>query len=228
MVRGLEILRNARKRLLSFESQSPRLQPSDYERLLQRHQEKFRADMASAAKHFRDGEVDYERWVMDSRGIIQERVADGYRIGLARDQKIKPSAVRLGRADRVAIMKAAQEQQVYFAKFAAHVERQMKDGRPLTVALDARASLYGGGMRSAAVSARLSASSLVQFKWLRHKSDSCSTCLSHEGQIRKASGWREHGVWPSHGTRCDGHCGCTLEPVSTTLGEMKRLSEVMA
>ena len=206
---------NERLRKHGFNVLSETLQfarPFDYAAKLEKMTAEYRDKMADLAERLRNKEIEFGKWSYDSRVHILRYTQDGYRLGVAEALGIPPSKVKLTQEQRREANAAVAEQYKYFAEFAKDVKARQKAG-DLTTYVDSRSNLYGGSLKSAFQRARLKEQGEKQLRWKRHKSDSCPTCLENEGKVKKASEWYGGAVWPSHGTKCDGNCGCNLDAV---------------
>lgn len=184
--------------------------PYDYEGKIQERQTQFRADMRDLAQQLREGQISQAAWQQRSREKILVNTLDGYRLGVAQTQGLPPSKVKLTPTQRKQANEAIGEQYKYFAEFGKTVKGKLDAGDELTSAIDARANLYGGSVRSASSQAQLDEQGEKKLRWVRNKNDSCETCLGNEGKVKTAKEWKEGGVWPSRGTKCNGQCGCSL------------------
>ena len=185
--------------------------PYPYERKVAERVADFQGKMRGLAEKMRSGDLSYKDWVYRSRLAISGHVLDGAVLGAARSQGVAPSKVKMTVGDRRGMLQATTEQWRYFNKFAATVTAAKAAGTELTSAVDARAELYGGAIRGAYNSVYLAASAeQLPLRWVRHAMDSCATCIANEGRVATPAEWEGGGVWPAHGTLCDGRCRCEL------------------
>lgn len=188
--------------------------PSYYVDLIDQARTRSEGRMADLTRQFREGRLKYNDWVERAKKEIQDGVRIGHQLGVAQAQgRYPPWSVVLTPAQRMDADRMIGEQLRYFLDFRGTIREQMAQGKAFTTALDARAKLYAGAVRSASEEARLRTVPTARLRWTRHKDDSCPTCVGNAGQVKTASEWTAGGVWPAHGTQCDGHCGCSLHPV---------------
>lgn len=184
----------------------------DYEKAITKATDEFRGRMQNLAEQLREGSITHDAWVYRSKVEISGHVASGYRLGVAQAKGVAPSKVKLSNEQRTKMNEQVKSQYKYFNKFAKDVDGKLAAGEELTTAVDARARLYGGAVRSTAAHGQMNESGDRAMRWVRHKDDSCPTCLEMDGQVMSANAWLDGGVLPSSGTDCDGNCGCALQP----------------
>lgn len=186
--------------------------PYNYQAKLTTLTNEFRVEMRDLSAQFRAGEMARGGWSFASKAKIQRHTLDGYRLGLAEARGVAPSKIRLDVVNRKAASKLVAEQWNYFKDFDGKVKADVAAGKALTSAIDARAAKYGGAARSASEAAKIEERGETKLRWVRHKEDSCKTCLANEGRVKTGAAWDAGGVWPSHDVECDGNCGCELRP----------------
>ncbi len=184
--------------------------PYNYERTRQRLAEVLKGDMQGYAGRLRAGEILPDQWSSLSVERLRKASISGYRLGVAQARGIVPSKVKLTKEQRRGVVDVMRDQERYFGEFEAKVLSQWDVGEAFTTAVDARAGLYSGTVRSASMQAQAETLAGVPLQWVRHKQDSCETCLANEGKVRTGAAWQAGGVLPAHGTKCNGNCGCSL------------------
>lgn len=169
------------------------------------------AAMRDLARQYREGAIDHRAWVRQMTTGIGQATRLGYKLGLAQATGVDPWHYSTAR-ERAAADKLVGQQLDYFRRFEEQVRRDVRAGKTLTEALDSRAGMYSGAVASAFSETELREGAEQSLTWVRHKHDSCSTCLAMDGQTKARSEWVAGGVWPAHGTQCLSRCGCTLSP----------------
>ena len=187
--------------------------PYDYEGKRQTYADKYRDEMGKWAEQLRTGQTNLDKWSKNSRALIIRYTMDGYSLGVAQAKGIPPSKVKLTQEERKAGLEAVREQLDYFKDFAAKVKADLAAGKALTTGLDARSRLYGGSLIGASHQARVASGGDMKLRWVRHKNDSCETCLGNENKVKTAKEWQAGGVLPGRNTACKGNCGCSLDEV---------------
>lgn len=185
----------------------------NYARKLEQHQMEYRERMRGLAQQLREGSMSHGQWKYRSQVEIARYTSDGYRLGKAQAQGLSPSKVKITAQDRKAIAKSVQSQYEYFAEFSKQTRAKLAAGEELTTYVDARAAKYGGSARSAMNEAYVAGQGETRLRWVRHKDDSCPTCLEQAGKVKTGREWAEGGILPSQNVQCDGMCGCELHVV---------------
>lgn len=201
--------KRATSELLSF------ARPYNYGKKLDEMAGALEDRLGQLAADLREGRIKQSQWSLDSRRAIIGHQGAAYELGIAQAKGIAPSKVKLTPDQRRQVIAGAEEQNKYWAKFGEKVKGQLADGRELTTALDARAKLYAGSVRSAVSKAKLDEQESKKMRWVRYPGDSCDTCLQHGGEVRTGKEWRELDVWPAHQVTCRGNCRCLLEEVKS-------------
>ena len=174
--------------------------------------ERYEKKMTSMAADLREGRIGYTAWEKSSRAEIETMVRASHKLGLAQARGIRaPGDMHLSEADRAAGNRQVKEQLKYFKGFRVDVRNDLKAGKTLTTALDNRAGMYGGAIKSVIIETNLTESrSAVKLRWVRTKEDSCDTCIGAEGREQTWAEWQAEDLWPAHNTICLGNCGCSL------------------
>lgn len=169
--------------------------------------------LGQLAADLREGRIDHSKWSLESKRAIIGHQGAAYELGVAQATGVAPSKVKLTADQRRQVIAGDEEQSKYWAQFAGEVKAKMTAGEELTTAVDARAKQYAGSVRSAVNKAMIDQEGSRKLRWVRHKSDSCETCLNMDGRVKTAKEWEQGGIWPARQTKCDGNCGCSLASV---------------
>jgi hypothetical protein len=173
--------------------------------------ESYRLNIRNAVRGLWSGQVDYLWFYEQMQSAITQGFRQAWTEGLSMAGILPDEA---SEAERAMLSQQTIQERVYIDGLANYIEEHSKANKGKLTPLYHRAEMWVNGYTRVMTLAHVMASGDRKQRWTRHASkESCPSCVKLDGQVRRASFWFSHGVYPKAWDKlvCRGGCKCTLD-----------------